>query len=72
MAKNRSYRGWSLGCFAVWAVLLAVVTAKGRKDTTRDIFLVFGGWTIAWVSTTIARFVYPPPKRSLQADAPTP
>jgi hypothetical protein len=25
--------------------------------------LVFGGWWICWVSATIARYVYPPPKR---------
>jgi len=33
--------------------------------------LVFGGWTIAWVSTTIARYVYPPPKRWFKANPPT-
>jgi hypothetical protein len=30
--------------------------------------LVFGGWVIAWVSGTIARFVYPPPDRWLTSD----
>ncbi|MHB1987240.1 MAG: hypothetical protein ACYCSF_04525 [Acidimicrobiales bacterium] len=67
MAKYRNYWAYSIGCFLVWAVLVAVVVAKGNKDATRNILLVFGGWSIAWVSTTIARFVYPPPKRWLTA-----
>jgi hypothetical protein len=25
--------------------------------------VVFGGWVIGWLSATIARIVYPPPKR---------
>jgi hypothetical protein len=70
MAKYRNYWSCSIGCFLVWAVLLAVVAAKGNKVTTHNRLLVFGGWTIAWVSTTIARFVYPPPKRWLRASAP--
>jgi hypothetical protein len=27
--------------------------------------MVFGGWWIGWLSATIARAVYPPPKRHL-------
>jgi hypothetical protein len=72
MAKYRNYWVYSIGCFVVWSVLLAVVAAKGNKDTTHNILLVFGGWTIAWVSTTIARFVYPPPKRWLRASTSMP
>lgn len=72
MAKYRNYWVYSLGCFLVWAVLLSVVAAKGNKTTTHNFLLVFGGWAIAWVSTTIARFVYPPPKRWLRADPSTP
>jgi hypothetical protein len=66
MAKYRNYWIYSLACFLVWAILLAVVAAKGNKVTTHNVVLVFGGWTIGWVSTTIARFVYPPPKRWLR------
>lgn len=71
MAKHRSYWTYSIGCLAVWVVLLTVSTAKGRNDTRHHAFLVFGGWALCWVSTTIARFVYPPPNRWLRADAPT-
>ena len=70
MAKYRNYWGYSAGCFLVWAVLLAVVAAKGNKAATHNRLWVFGGWTIAWISTTIARFVYPPPKRWLRASTP--
>jgi hypothetical protein len=71
MSKYRKYWVYSIACFVVWAVLLAVMAAKGKTNTTHNILLVFGGWAIAWVSTTIARFVYPPPKRWLQANNPT-
>ena len=69
MMKYRNYWKYSLGCFLVWAVRLALVAAKGNSHTTHRNLLVFGGWVIAWVSATIARFVYPPPKRWLQANA---
>ncbi len=69
MARNRSYWTYSMSCFAVWAVVLAVATAKRKNDTKGNHFLVFGGWVIAWVSGTIARFVYPPPQRWLEASS---
>jgi hypothetical protein len=72
MTKYRSYWVYSLGCFVVWAVLLAVVAAKGNNRTTHNFLLVFGGWVIAWLSGAVARLVYPPPERWLQADAGTP
>jgi hypothetical protein len=35
-------------------------------SATRNKFLtVFGGWAIGWLSATIARAVYPPPRRHL-------
>ena len=68
MAKYHNYRDFSIGCFLVWVVHLAVVAAKGNKATTQNHLLVFGGWAIAWVSTTIARYVYPPPKRWSKAN----
>ena len=54
--KYRNYWVYSIGCFVVWSILLAIVTSKGNSHSTRDVLLVFGGWAIAWVSTTIARF----------------
>jgi hypothetical protein len=72
MAMYRNYWAYSIGCFVVWAVILASVAAQASHDTRHNVLLVFGGWTIAWVSTTIARFVYPPPKRWLRATTTTP
>jgi hypothetical protein len=69
MTKYRSYGIYSIGCFVVWGVILAVVAAQGKSDKTHTVLLVFGGWLIAWVSGTIARFVYPPPSRWLPSDA---
>jgi hypothetical protein len=70
--KYRSYWVYSIGCLVVWSILLGIVLAKGHSSTTHNTLLVFGGWCIAWVSTTIARFVYPPPRRWRQPDTPIP
>jgi hypothetical protein len=72
MRKYHNYWVYSIGCLLVWALLLAVVASSGGRDKTHNVLLVFAGWGIAWVSTTIARFVYPPPKRWLEANRPTP
>ena len=71
MKKYRNYWAYSIACFLVWGVILAVRAALGDSSTTHNVPLVFLGWVIAWVSTTIARFVYPSPKRWLQTNAPT-
>ena len=59
---SNTYTAYSVGCTAVWAVLLAVVAATAKTHTLHTILLVFGGWVIGWTSATIARYVYPPPK----------
>src|SRR5216684_5336333 len=38
------------------------LTIRG-SESAQTILLVFFGFCIGWVSTTIARYVYPPPKR---------
>jgi hypothetical protein len=73
MKKYRNYWTYSIGCFVVWGVILTVRAAVfGGTSTTHDVLFVFAGWCIAWVSTTIARSVYPPPKRWLQPSTPNP
>jgi hypothetical protein len=70
MARHRSYWTYSIGSFAVWGLLLKVAATKGSEETRKNsLLLVFGGWAICWVSQTIARFVYPPPKRWLRANS---
>jgi hypothetical protein len=60
---RNSYTGYSIGCAIVWAVILAVVSVAGDTDTRHTFLLLFGGWVIGWLSATIARAVYPPPRR---------
>jgi hypothetical protein len=48
-------------CALIWAVILLV--AKVDSDRFHTLSLVFLGFAIAWVSCTIARYVYPPPRR---------
>jgi hypothetical protein len=58
---SNTYTGYSIACAVVWAVILATVWGTG--DATRHTFAVFfGGWAIGWLSASIARIVYPPPK----------
>jgi hypothetical protein len=67
MKTYRNYWTYSIACFLVWGVILVVrAEAFGDSPTTHDVFFVFVGWCIAWVSATIARSVYPPPARWLQ------
>jgi hypothetical protein len=56
-----TYTGYSIGCAIVWAVILAVV-AVTHPDRLHAYASVGAGWLIGWISATIARSVYPPPK----------
>ena len=69
MMKYRNYWLYSAGCLVVWGVILAVTVSEGAHSKTHNVLLVFGGFWIAWVSGTIARFVYPPPRRWVETDA---
>jgi hypothetical protein len=62
--NRRSYWVYSGACALVWAVILLV--AKVDSDRFHTLSLVFLGFAIAWVSGTIARYVYPPPRRWLR------
>jgi hypothetical protein len=63
MLHVRNYWIYSIGLAIVWAVVLTLtLTIPGTQGAQR-VLLVFGGYCIGWVSTTIARYVYPPPKR---------
>lgn len=61
--RSNTYTGYSIACAIVWAVILATVSVAGDGATRHKLLLVFGGWAIGWLSATIARAVYPPPKR---------
>lgn len=59
--RTNSYEAYSIGCFIVWAVILAAVASSATHDKTSVFLLVFAGWTVGWLSATIARSVYPHP-----------
>jgi hypothetical protein len=63
MLRFRNYWIYSIGLAIVWAVVLALVLMLRGSDAAQPILLVFLGYCLGWVSTTIARYVYPPPKR---------
>lgn len=58
----RNYWIYSGGLGVVWAILLTTVSLT-KGVAAMPTFLVFAGFVIGWVSTTIARYVYPPPSR---------
>jgi hypothetical protein len=61
--RHRTYTAYSIGVALVWAVILVLVSVFAAPDRRNTIFVVFGGFAIGWLSATIARYVYPPPKR---------
>ncbi len=61
--RFRTYTSYSIGCAIVWAVILTVVWAYAGDSTRHTFALLFGGWVIGWLSATIARLVYPPPRQ---------
>ena len=63
MLRFRNYWIYSAGLAIAWAVILILALTIGGSARTQTILLVFFGFCIGWVSTTIARYVYPPPKR---------
>ena len=63
MLRFRNYWTYSAGLAIAWVVALILVQIiRGSEDVQRTL-LVFFGFCIGWISTTIARYVYPPPKR---------
>ena len=64
---QNTYSGYSIGCAAVWAALLA--TGRGLLDAKNWEMLRLGaaGWWAGWLSATIARVGYPPPRELTEA-----
>jgi hypothetical protein len=59
----RNYWIYSTGLAVAWALILSLSAALASRSHTRTIELVFPGFAIGWISTTIARYVYPPPSK---------
>lgn len=63
MLRKRNYWSYSAGLAIAWAVVLILTRMIRGSEGVQTYLLVFGGFCIGWVSTTIARYVYPPPNR---------
>jgi hypothetical protein len=61
----RNYWVYSAGLLIAWLALFGVV-ALVHHQKLHTFVLVGLGFLIGWISTTIARYVYPPPKHWLK------
>jgi hypothetical protein len=66
-APMRTYTAYSIGCAIAWAALWVILALTSKKGTLNGVLLVFIGWMIGWTSATLARSLYPPPKKMLLA-----
>jgi len=64
--RYRTYTTYSIGVGIVWAVLLVLASIFGSAGKRNNIHVVFQGFAIGWLSATVARYVYPPPKKYRQ------
>ena len=60
--RLHTYTAYSFGCAVVWALILASVSRARREDLEKYRHACMMWWA-GWTSATIARWVYPPPKR---------
>jgi hypothetical protein len=58
-----TYTGYAIGCAVVWALIWVIVPRTAKKDTVDKLRIAFPAWVAGWTSATIARYVYPPPKK---------
>jgi hypothetical protein len=59
---SRTYIGYSIACAIVWAIILMTVWIRAGDARWHTFTVFFGGWAIGWLSASIGRVVYPPPK----------
>ncbi len=59
----RTYTAYSVATAIVWVVILVLALLLDSSNTMHTFWLVSLGFLLGWVSATIARVVYPPPKR---------
>jgi hypothetical protein len=67
--RLRTYAAYGIGCAIVWAIILSIDESVGTHDHRRAVLFVFLGWVIGWFSVTLARVIYPPPKRRHPVDS---
>jgi hypothetical protein len=65
--QRSNYTLYSIGCAAVWGVILLLGRPRLDSPTWNTLRLVCSGWWMGWTSATIARIGYPPPKQRTPA-----
>jgi hypothetical protein len=65
-----SYLGFSIGCAAAWAVIWILLATLASTRTVHAVAYVFLGWVIGWFTATLARVVYPAPRRTVLTAGP--
>jgi hypothetical protein len=63
MLRLRNYWTYSAGLAIALVIVVTPTHAVGGAEKAHTTLLVAVGFCIGWLSTTIARYVYPPPKR---------
>lgn len=63
--EHETYRAYSIGCVITWGLIWAILAVTATNETRSRVFLIFAGWWVGWLSATIARAGYPPPKKRL-------
>jgi hypothetical protein len=58
-----TYTGYAIGCAVVWALIWLSAPRLAKKETLDKLKIVFPAWLMGWTSATIARYLYPPPKK---------
>lgn len=61
--RFRTYTAYSIGTAIVWGVVLLVAWLIDPSSTLHTFWLISLGFFLGWLSATIARVVYPPPKK---------
>lgn len=62
LPERDTYTGYSVGCAVVWAAILAVAQRRLDPESRNRLWQACGAWWGGWLSATIARIAYPPPK----------
>ena len=65
MIRLRNYWSYSAGLVIAWAIALILARMIRGTEKAKQAFFTFLGFCIGWLSTTIARYVYPPPQKWL-------
>ncbi|HEY9712798.1 MAG TPA: hypothetical protein V6C72_04975 [Chroococcales cyanobacterium] len=56
---RKSYKAYSIGLLVAWGIALSLIWHVRGQAAFESSLLVFAGYFLGWVSTTIARNVYP-------------